>query len=112
MYLCDLCVKYFLATNSYAENTEIRRDRREEVLIGVGIALDGYVELNAARTSIQRVVLFSNSGKSPYRIAFDVAMVQNCHFHQTRRFIRGKSMAKFGSLMPKGQRQDPATHSP
>ena len=30
MYLCDLCVKYFLATNSYAENTEIRRDRREE----------------------------------------------------------------------------------
>ena len=31
------------------------------VLTFIGIALDGYVELNAARTSIQRVVLFSNS---------------------------------------------------
>jgi hypothetical protein len=77
----------------------------------IGIALDGYVELNAARTSIQRVVLFSNSGKSPYRFVFDVAMVQNCHFSPTRRFIRGKSTAKLGSLMPKGHRQDPAIHS-
>jgi hypothetical protein len=29
--------------------------------VGAGIALDWNVELNAARTSIQRVVLFDNS---------------------------------------------------
>ena len=53
------------------------------VLLFLGIALDGYVELNAARTSIQRVVLFVNSRKSPYRFVFDVAMVQNCHFRRS-----------------------------
>jgi hypothetical protein len=47
---------------------------------GAGVALDWNVQLNAARTSIQRVVLFNNSGKSPYRFVFEVAMVQNCHF--------------------------------
>ncbi len=45
--------------------------------------LTGLFEMNAARTSIQRVVLFSSSGTIPYRFVFEVAMVQNCHFFRT-----------------------------
>lgn len=56
-----------------------------------GIALDGYVELNAARTSIQRVVLSNNSRGLTIQFYVRCRNGPKLPFSLILPFIRGKS---------------------